>query len=342
MLHRIKNLLSGKNLAMDLGTANTLLYVPGAGIVVNEPSVVAVDTYDNSVIAVGREAKAYMGRTPDRIKVIRPIRDGVIADYESARQMITLFVSKAVSKVSLLKPVLTICVPMGITQVEKRAVREAGIQGGARDVRLIVEPMAAAIGAGLPIKEPVGSIILDIGGGTSEVAIVSLSSIAFAESARLAGDALNESIQKHFKTFFQLLIGENMAEEVKIKIGSAMPLLESRSMEVFGKNILSGAPTKVTATDEDVRKAMAEPLDGIIETVRSAMEQTSPDLVADIHDNGLLMVGGGALLTGLDQLISEKINVAVSLDQDPLTTVVRGTAMVLDRKAGFGNVFLED
>ncbi|MBU1565439.1 MAG: rod shape-determining protein [Proteobacteria bacterium] len=342
MINKLKNFLGGKNLAMDLGTANTLLFVPGVGIVVNEPSVVAVDTFTNVVIAVGTEAKTYMGRAPDRIKVIRPIRDGVIADYEATRQMVTLFVSKAVHKLSLLRPLLTICVPMGITQVEKRAVRESGLQGGARDVKLIVEPLAAAIGAGLPVKEPIGSMVLDIGGGTAEVAVISLSNIAFSESVRTAGDALNESIQRYFQENFQLLIGENMAEEVKIEIGSAIPLAEPLSREVYGKSMLNGSPTKVLATDENIRLAMVEPLNRIVDTMKNALEKTSPELVADIHDNGLLLVGGGALLKGLDVLLSRETNICVHVDEDPLTTVVRGTGKVLDKKAGFGDVFLPE
>lgn len=342
MLDKLKNYLGGKNLAMDLGTANTLLYAPGQGIVVNEPSVVALDTYSQAVIAVGSEAKTYIGRTPDRISVIRPIRDGVIADYEATRQMITLFVKEAVNKLSLMRPILTICVPMGITQVEKRAVREAGIAGGARDVRLIVEPLAAAIGAGLPVKEPVGSMVLDIGGGTSEVAIVSLSNIAFAESVRTAGDALNESIIRFFQNEHHLLIGENMAEKVKIAIGSAYPLPEPLTMDVYGKNLMNGAPSKVTAGDEEVRAAMAEPLAAIVHTVHSALEKTSPDLVADIHDSGLLLVGGGALLKGLDKRLAEEIQVTVQIDDDPLTAVVRGTGAVLDKLSGYHDVFLPE
>lgn len=342
MLDKFKNYLSGKNLAMDLGTANTLLYCPGKGIVVNEPSVVAVDTYSEKVIAVGSEAKTYIGRTPQRIKVIRPIRDGVIADYEATRQMIALFVSKAVNLMALMRPRMTICVPMGITQVEKRAVTEAGTQGGARDVSLIVEPLAAAIGAGLPVKEPLGSMVLDIGGGTAEVAVISLSCIAFAESVRTAGDALNESIQRYFQENFKLLIGENMAEQVKMQIGSAVPLDEELSMDVYGKNLMTGAPGRVLATDAHVREALAEPLAAIVDTVRNALERTSPDLVADIHDSGLLLVGGGALLKGLDSLLSEAIQVRVRVDDDPLTTVVRGTAAVLDRKAGYVDVLLPE
>lgn len=342
MLDKLKNYLGGKNLAMDLGTANTLLYSPGKGIVVNEPSVVAVDNYNEKVIAVGSEAKTYLGRTPDRIKVTRPIRDGVIADYEATRQMITLFVSEAVSRLALMRPLLTICVPMGITQVEKRAVREAGIHGGAREVRLIVEPLAAAIGSGLPVKEPVGSMVLDIGGGTAEVAVVSLSNIAFAASVRTAGDALNESIIRFFQSEYKLLIGENMAEKVKIEIGSAAPLPEPKTMEVYGKDLTNGAPIKVSVGDGEVREAMAEPLSAIVQTVREALEKTSPALVADIYDNGLLMVGGGALLKGLDTLLAGEIQVAVHIDADPLTTVVRGTGAVLDKRSGYVDVFLPE
>lgn len=341
MLNKLKGLFGGKSLAMDLGTANTLIFSPEAGVVVNEPSVVAVDTYSEKIIAVGREAKGFMGRTPDRIRVYRPIRDGVIADYEVTRQMIALFIQQASKKLSIFKPLVVVCVPMGITAVEKRAVVEAGKHGGAREVLLIEEPMAAAIGADLPIQDPMGSMVLDIGGGTSEVAVISMSNVAFAESIRVAGDAMNASIQRHLQEKFQILVGENMAEEAKIAIGSAVPMHEIKRMDVFGKNLINGSPTTVSLTDSDIREGIREPLSSIMATVRNALEKTSPDLVADVIDNGLLLVGGGALLTGLDELLYNEIRVKVIMDGDPLTTVVRGTGRVLDRKSGFRQALLE-
>jgi rod shape-determining protein MreB len=338
-LQRLFGMFS-KDLAMDLGTANSLLYSPKNGIVLNEPSVVAFDIRDARILAVGAEAKEFLGRTPDRIQAIRPLKDGVIADFETTKAMIAFFIRKVIHGMSLIKPRIVICVPTGITQVEKRAVIESAQQAGAREVRLIEEPMAAAIGAGLPIHEPVGNMVVDIGGGTTEVAIISLSAVAYAESVRVAGDEMNEAVQRYFQDEFKMLIGENMAEQVKIKIGSAVRLAEPLSMDVSGKNIITGTPAVVTVTDSHIREAIADPVRTITRAVRNALEKTPPELVGDIATNGILLAGGGSLLKGLDRLISHDIKIAVHLDADPLTTVVRGTGRSLEHEKEFGNAFI--
>ncbi|WP_028587206.1 rod shape-determining protein [Desulfocurvus vexinensis] len=330
----------GKDLAMDLGTANTLLYTPKEGIVLNEPSVVAIDTKTGNVIAVGKEAKDFLGRTPERIRAIRPMKDGVIADFEVTKEMIAFFIKKVIRGMSLIKPRIVICVPTGITQVEKRAVIESGLQAGAREVKLIEEPMAAAIGAGLAIEEPIGNMVVDIGGGTTEVAVISLSAVAYAESVRVAGDEMNESIQRYFQDKYQLLIGENMAEKVKMRLGSAAPLDEALVGEVSGKNIVDGTPRCIEITDAQVREAIHEPVAAIVMAVKRALEKTPPELVGDIARNGLLLAGGGALLKGLDRLISQETNLSVIVDDDPLTTVVRGTGRSLAEDKRFAKVWI--
>ncbi len=330
----------GKDLAMDLGTANTLLYQPGEGIVLNEPSVVATDARTGQLIAVGKEAKEFLGRTPERIRAIRPMKDGVIADFEITKEMIAFFVRKVITGFRLAKPKIVICVPTGITQVEKRAVIESAQQAGAREVRLVEEPMAAAIGAGLPIEEPVGNMVVDIGGGTTEVAVISLSAVAYAESVRVAGDELNEAIQRYMQDQFQLLIGENMAEQIKIRVGSAYPLPEPLRMDVSGKNMVTGTPGTVEVTDSHIREAIKDPVAIIVGAVRRALEKTPPELVADIASRGLLLAGGGSLLRGLDKLISENTHLHVMLDDDPLTTVVRGTGKTLEYRANYQQVFI--
>ncbi|HBR06541.1 MAG TPA: rod shape-determining protein [Desulfovibrio sp.] len=338
---RLWNFLGGRNLAMDLGTANSLIYCPGEGIVLNEPSVVAVDVTCEKIIAVGTEAKRYLGRAPERIRVIRPMRDGVIADFETTTLMISSFIERACRGLRLIRPRLIVCVPLGVTPVEKRAVIEAGQRGGARDVRLIEEPLAVAVGADLPFDRPLGNMVLDIGGGTSEVAVISLSAIAHAESIRVAGDEMTEAIQRYFQNEFQMQIGENMAEQVKMTIGSAVPLPEPLSMEVLGKNLVEGAPRSVLATDAHVREAIREPLNAILQAVRNALENTPPELAADISDQGLLMAGGGALLRGLDQLIHRETGLKAILDSDPLTTVARGTGKVLERGKAYEATLLD-
>jgi rod shape-determining protein MreB len=330
----------GKDLAMDLGTANSLLYSPKDGIVLNEPSVVALDVRNESILAVGREAKEYLGRTPDRIRAVRPLKDGVIADFEVTKAMIAYFIRKVITGMRLVKPRMVICVPAGITQVEKRAVIESALQAGAREVKLIEEPMAAAIGAGLPIDEPRGNMVVDIGGGTTEVAVISLSAVAYSESVRIAGDEINDAIQRFVQDEFQLLIGENMAEAAKIHIASAMPLAEPMQFRVAGKNLVDGTPKTVVLTDTHVREAIKEPVAAIVAAVRRALEKTPPELVADIATNGLLLAGGGALLKGLDKLITQHSSLVVHIDDDPLTTVVRGTGRSLEHEAKFSKVYI--
>ena len=330
----------GKDLAMDLGTANTLLYSPKDGIVLNEPSVVALDVRNDSILAVGRDAKEYLGRTPDRIRAVRPLKDGVIADFEVTKAMIAYFIRKAITGMRLVKPRMVICVPAGITQVEKRAVIESALQAGAREVKLIEEPMAAAIGAGLPIDEPRGNMVVDIGGGTTEVAVISLSAVAYSESVRIAGDEINDAIQRYVQDEFQLLIGENMAEAAKIHIASAVPLAEPMQFRVAGKNLVDGTPKTVVLTDAHVREAIKEPVAAIVAAVRRALEKTPPELVGDIATNGLLLAGGGALLKGLDKLITQQSSLMVHIDDDPLTTVVRGTGRSLENEAKFSKVYI--
>ncbi|WP_031385945.1 rod shape-determining protein [Desulfonatronum thiodismutans] len=329
-----------KDLAMDLGTANTLVYTPKDGIVLNEPSVVALDNRSGNVLAVGREAKEFLGRTPKSIRAIRPLKDGVIADFEVTKEMIAYFVRKVIRGMRLVKPMIIIGVPAGITQVEKRAVIESGTQAGAREVRLIEEPMAAAIGAGLPIDQPIGNMVVDIGGGTTEVAVLSLSSVAYSESVRIAGDEMNEAIQRYVQDKYQMLIGENMSERVKIFIGSAYPLKTPLSIEVGGKNMVDGNPRTLTLHDAEIREAIQEPVNAIVLAVRRALEKTPPELVADVATNGLYLAGGGALLKGLDDRISESSHIQVIKDDDPLTTVVRGVGKVLEDQKRYASVFI--
>jgi rod shape-determining protein MreB len=330
----------GKNLAMDLGTANTLLYCPEKGIVLNEPSVVALDARNDAILAVGREAKEYLGRTPERIRAVRPLKDGVIADFEVTKAMISYFIRKTISGIRLIKPGIVICVPASITQVEKRAVIESALQAGAREVRLVEEPMAAAIGAGLPIHEPRGNMVVDIGGGTTEVAVLSLSAVAYAQSVRVAGDEITDNIQRYVQDEFQLLIGENMAEAAKMQIATAVPPAEPMQFRVAGKNLVDGTPKSVILTDAHVREAIREPLNAIIAAVRRALEKTPPELVADIATDGLLLAGGGALLKGLDKHITQQSSLMVHIDEDPLTTVVRGTGRAMEDEDTFAGVYI--
>jgi rod shape-determining protein MreB len=330
----------GKNLAMDLGTANTLLYTPKDGIVLNEPSVVALDSRTDKIIAVGREAKEFLGRTPERIRAVRPLKDGVIADFEVTKAMIAFFIHKVIRGLQLIKPKIVICVPTGITQVEKRAVIESAQQAGAREVRLVEEPMAAAIGAGLPIRQPRGNMVVDIGGGTTEVAVISLSAIAYAESVRVAGDEMNEAIQRFVKSEYKLLIGENAAEHIKINIGSAFEQQENKTAQVSGKSVVDGRPVRVELNAAQVRQSIKEPVAAITLAVRNALEKTPPELVTDIAENGLLLAGGGALLQGLDSLLIQETGISVHVDDEPLTTVLRGTGQALKHEKDFSSVFI--
>lgn len=330
----------GKSLAMDLGTANSLLYSPQKGIVLNEPSVVALDNETNKIRAVGKEAKEYVGRTPERIKAIRPLKDGVIADFEVTKTMISYFIEKTLTGMQLFKPKMVICVPTGITQVEKRAVIESAQQAGVREVRLIEEPIAAAIGANLPIDKPLGNMVVDIGGGTTEVAVISLSSVAYAESVRVAGDEMNEAIQRYVQENFQVLIGENASEKVKIEIGSAYPLSETLTTNVYGKSIVDGRPKTIELNDSQIRESIKEPVHAIILAVRKALEKTPAELITDVANNGLLLAGGGALLKGLDILIKEESGISVVTDDEPLTTVLRGTGKSMENKKYYEPMFV--
>jgi rod shape-determining protein MreB and related proteins len=325
--------LFSNDLAIDLGTANTLVYVKGEGIVCNEPSVVAVhqDTRGSRrVLAVGSEAKRMLGRTPGNINAIRPLKDGVIADFEIAEAMLRYFIHKIHNRKTLVRPRIIICVPFGVTEVEKRAVRESAESAGAREVYLVEEPMAAAIGAGLPITEPAGNMIVDIGGGTTEVAVISLSGIVFSKSVRVGGDKMDEAIVQYIKRKYNLLVGERTAELVKITIGSAYPGNEIQTMEIKGRDLVAGVPKTVEITDEEIRDSILEPINQVVEVVRIGLERTPPELASDIVDKGIVLAGGGALLRNLDTLLREETGLPVMLADDPLTAVVMGAGRVLD------------
>ncbi len=329
-----------KDMAMDLGTANTLIYVKGEGIVLNEPSVVALSRDTGRVVAVGSEAKEYLGRTPQKIVAIRPMKDGVIADFEVTSVMIKYFLKKVQRRTFFFRPRLIVAVPTGITQVEKRAVIESAEQAGARQVNLIEEPMAAAIGTGLPISKPMGNMVVDIGGGTTEVAVISLSAVAYSESVRVAGDEANEAIIRYVQNHHQITIGENEAERIKLEIGSACPLPQSITTDVAGKEILTGIPRSFQVNDEEVRRALTEPVNVIIESIKRTFEKTPPELAADISHNGVWLAGGGALLRGLDTLLRDTLQLPVHVEEDPLTTVTRGAGQVMESISNYRQVFL--
>lgn len=319
-----------KEIGIDLGTANTLVYVKGKGIVKREPSVVAVDVKNDMVLAVGAQAKEMLGRTPGSIIAVRPLKDGVIADFDITASMLKYFVSSTVRSMFFSKPKVVICIPSGVTEVEKRAVEDAAKQAGAGIVDLIEEPMAAAIGAGLPVSEPTGSMVVDIGGGTSEVAVISLGDIVTATSERVAGDKLDEAIISYVKRKYNLLIGERTAEDIKLTIGSAVPYENEGEMSIKGRNLMDGLPKNIIITSEEVREALAEPLKRIIDAIRTTLENTPPELSADIIDHGITLTGGGALLRGLDALISENTHMPVYIAERPLDCVVDGTGKCLD------------
>jgi len=329
VLDRLLGMFSN-DLAIDLGTANTLVYAKGRGIISSEPSVVAVDTVKHRVRAVGKEAKSMLGRTPGSITAVRPLRDGVIADFEIAEAMLRYFIQKAHNRSTLLRPRIVISVPSGITEVEKRAVRESALSASAREVYLIEEPMAAAIGAGLPITEPSGNMIIDIGGGTTEVAIISLSGIVYANSVRVGGDKMDEAILNYVKRKYNLLIGERTAERIKIEIGSAYPSDEQKSMIVKGRDLVAGVPKTLEIHAEDIREAIQEPVNAIVEATKIALERTPPELAADIADKGIVLSGGGALLQNLDILLREETGLPIMLAEDPFTAVVMGCGRCLD------------
>jgi rod shape-determining protein MreB and related proteins len=329
-----------KDLAMDLGTANTLIYLRGKGVVLNEPSVVAINQDTHEVIAVGQDARNIIGRHGQRIVTIRPLKDGVIADFEVTSVMIKYFLNKVLKRRQLVRPKLVVAVPTGITAVEKRAVIEAAEQAGARHIHLIEEPMAAAIGAGLPIDQPYGNMVVDIGGGTTEVAVISMFAIAYSESVRVAGDEANEAILRYMQRERQMIISEVLAETIKMKIGTAVALDHPLSMDVTGKEILSGIPKTFTVSDEEIREAMKEPVMAIVESVKRALEKTPPDLAADIHEKGFWLAGGGALLTGLERLLQQTTHLKVNVADDPLTAIVRGAGAVIEHMDFYRQVFI--
>ncbi|QSQ09529.1 Rod shape-determining protein MreB [Koleobacter methoxysyntrophicus] len=321
-----------KDLGIDLGTATTLVYIKGKGIVLREPSVVAIqrDGSANSILAVGEEAKKMIGRTPGNIVAIRPMKDGVIADYDVTQTMLKYFISKAYKKFLFVKPMVIVCVPSGVTEVEKRAVIDASLDAGAREAFLIEEPMAAAIGAGLPVEEPTGSMIVDIGGGTTEVAIISLGGIVTSRSIRIGGDEMDESIVLYIKRVYNLMIGERTAEQIKIEIGSAFPEEKEDKMEVRGRDLVTGLPKTIKISSEEIREALKEPVSSIIDAVKISLENTPPELAADIMDKGIVMTGGGSLLKGLDRLLKEETGMPVHIAENPIDCVALGTGKALE------------
>ncbi len=322
--------LFSNDIGIDLGTANTLIYVRDKGIVLREPSVVAVQAGTNIPLAVGNEAKRMLGRTPGNIVAIRPLKDGVIADFDVTEAMLRYFIQKVHNRRNMVSPRVVVAVPSGITEVEKRAVKESATHAGAREVFLIEEPMASAIGVGLPVQEPAGNMIIDMGGGTTEVAIISLAGIVFSRSVRVAGDELDEALVQYMKRVYNLMVGERTAEEIKIKIGSAYPLEQETTMEVKGRDLVAGLPKTLTITSQEVREAIQEPINTIVETVRYTLERCPPELSADLVDRGIVLAGGGALLRGLDKLLAEETGLPVHVADDPLSAVVMGTGIVLN------------
>lgn len=319
-----------KDMGIDLGTANTLVYIKGKGIVIREPSVVAIQTETNRVLAVGEEAKRMIGRTPGNIVAIRPLKDGVIADFDITQSMLRYFIKRAFSGRSLFQPRVVVCVPSGVTEVERRAVEEATINAGAKDAYLIEEPMAAAIGAGLPVHEPTGSLVVDIGGGTTEVAVISLGGIVTSKSIRVGGDELDESIISYVKKEYSLMIGERTAEEVKITIGSANANNKETKMNIRGRDLVSGLPKTIEISSKEICEAMREQVYGILDAIKSTLEKTPPELAADIMESGIMLTGGGALLDGLDKLIAIETGMPVNIAENPLDCVALGTGKALD------------
>lgn len=327
-----------KDIGIDLGTANTLVYLRGKGIIMREPSVVAVDTKTDEVRSVGHEAKAVIGRTPGSIMAVRPLKDGVIADFDITANMLARFIKKVCGNSMFFRPRVVICIPSGVTEVERRAVKEAALKAGARQVSVIEEPMAAAIGAGLPISEPSGSMVVDIGGGTSEVAVISLGGIVAARSVRVGGDEFDQAIIAYIKRKYNLLIGERTAEQIKIEIGSACPQDPETSMEIKGRNLVDGLPKNITVHSEEIRDALAESLQKVVDAIKETLERTPPELSADIIDHGIMLTGGGALLRGLDELVHRETGIDVHVAETPLDCVAAGTGAVLDHIDLLGDV----
>src|ERR687896_1928639 len=318
-------------IGVDLGTANTLIYVKNEGIVLNEPSVVAIDRESKKIKGVGLEAKRMLGRTPEGVIAVRPLKDGVIADFDVTEKMLRYFLTLIIDNhVFKVKPRVIVCVPSGITEVEKRAVRDSALGAGAKEVFMVAEPMAAAIGVGLPVETPTGNMVIDIGGGTTEIAIIALSGIVSDTSIRVGGDELDNAIVQFMRKNYNLLIGEPTAEAIKIQVGSAAPVGEEREMEVKGRDLVSGIPKTVRVHSSEIREAIQEPIQQIVDAVRRALEITPPELASDIVDRGIVMTGGGALIRGLDLLLSQETSLPIHVDEDPLTCVVRGTGRILD------------
>ncbi len=329
-LNRILGMFSN-DLAIDLGTANTLVYVKGKGIICNEPSVVVLRRDTKRPVAVGIEAKEMLGKTPSNIIAIRPMKDGVIADFDATEEMLKYFIKKAHNRKSFVSPRVIIGVPSGITQVEQRAVKDAAIASGSREVYLVEEPMAAAVGVGLPVGEPVGNMIVDIGGGTTDVAVISIEGIVYSKAVRVGGDKMDEAVIAYIKRKYNLMIGERTAELIKIELGSAYPTTKLQPIEVKGRDIISGIPKTISVTEEEIREALQESIAIILDTIKVTLENTPPELAADIIDKGIVLAGGGALLRGLDLLIKEQTGVPVIVPEDPLTAVVRGCGAMLDK-----------
>jgi rod shape-determining protein MreB and related proteins len=328
------------DVAIDLGTANTLVYLKGKGIVLNEPSVVAVDRTTGRVIAVGKEAKSMLGRTPDEIVAVRPLKDGVIADFEKTEDLLREFIQKALKRRTWVRPRIIICVPSGITEVEKRAVQDSAQHAGAREVLLVPEPIAAAIGVGLPVGKPSGNMIIDIGGGTTEIAVMALNSIVNQQSIRVGGDEMDEAIVQYVKKAYNLLIGEQTAEMIKIKIGSAFRLEQEEEMEIKGRDLVAGIPKTMKISSVEVREALSEPLQQIVDALMQSLEKTPPELASDIVDRGIVMTGGGSLLRGIDMLLREATNLPITVAEDPLSCVVLGTGKILDDPTQYEKVLM--
>jgi rod shape-determining protein MreB len=336
------NSFIGRDMAVDLGTANTLVYVRGAGIVLNEPSVVAINSDNGSILAVGTEAKRMIGRTPGNIVAVRPLRDGVIADFDTTERMLRYFIQKVHKRRFLAKPRLVICVPSGITGVERRAVEEAGYKAGARKVFIIEEPMAAAIGSGMPIHEPTGNMVVDIGGGTTEIAVISLGGIVVSVSIRVGGDELDEAIIAYVKREYSLLLGERTAEDIKMRVGSAFPLPNEPEAELRGRDLITGLPRTVILPAEEIRKALEEPIQAIVDAVKSTLDRTPPELSGDIMDRGIMLTGGGALLRGLDERLRHDTGMPVVIAENPLNCVVLGSGRTVEEFEALNRVLVSN
>lgn len=329
-----------KEIGIDLGTANTLVYLKGKGVILREPSVVAMNNNTGQILAVGIEAKQMIGRTPGNITALRPLKDGVIADFETTQSMLRHFIRKVVGNSPLARPRVVICVPSGVTEVEKRAVVDSAMTAGAKEAFLIEEPMASAIGAGLPVEEPSGSMVVDIGGGTSEVAVISLGGIVVSRSLRVAGDEFDDSIIHYIKKEYNLMIGERTAEDIKVKIGSAFPLEKEETYNISGRDLVTGLPKELQVSSEEIREALKEPVNSVVDSIKFTLEKTPPELAADIMERGIMLAGGGALLKGLDKLINKETGIPVFIAEQPMDCVVLGTGRVLEEIDVLSNVLL--